>query len=94
MIRSPLYTFESKCMIVFWPDNKIALTTEGQGARLLPLGGETLNGPRCIWWNLVVSSQEKIEAAKEAWASDDFKHGRFKLLPGDTEEFIPIPEKR
>jgi hypothetical protein len=32
------------------------------------LGGETLNGPRYIWWNFVASSKEKIEAAKEAWA--------------------------
>jgi redox-sensitive bicupin YhaK (pirin superfamily) len=30
---------------------------------------------------------------KEAWASGDLEHGRFKLPPGDTDEYIPLPEK-
>lgn len=47
-----------------------------------------------IWWNFVASSREKIEAARQAWASGDFEHGRFRLPPGDAQEFIPIPEKQ
>ncbi|MEL7469555.1 MAG: pirin family protein, partial [Pseudomonadota bacterium] len=52
-------TFEPGQMMVFRPGDKItvkALT----GARLMVLGGETLNGPRYIWWNFVASSREKI----------------------------------
>ena len=57
------------------------------------LGGEALNGPRYVWWNFVASSKEKIEAAKEAWGQGDWDHGRFKLPPGDTGEFIPQPPR-
>lgn len=35
-------------------------------ARLILLGGETLNGLRYVSWNFVASSKEKLEAAKEA----------------------------
>ena len=45
-----------------------------------------MDGPRHIWWNFVASSKEKIEAAKEDW-----KQGRFKIVPGDEKEFIPLP---
>ena len=50
-------------------------------------GGATMDGPRHIWWNFVSSRKERIEAAKADW-----KAGRFHLVPGDTEEFIPLPE--
>jgi redox-sensitive bicupin YhaK (pirin superfamily) len=43
-------------------------------------------GPRYIWWNFVSSRKERIEQAKEEW-----KTGRFKPVPGET-EFIPLPE--
>jgi redox-sensitive bicupin YhaK (pirin superfamily) len=56
-------------------------------ARLVLLGGEPVDGPRFIWWNLVSSSRERIEEAKRDWAA-----GRFAMVPGET-EFIPLPEK-
>jgi len=56
--------FEAGQMMVFRPGDRIALRAGEQGARLIVLGGETLNGPRYIWWNFVASSREKIEAAK------------------------------
>lgn len=80
-------------MMVFRPGDTITLRAGAQGARLMMLGGETLSGPRYIWWNFVASSQEKIEAAREAWAAGDWEHGRFQLPPGDDQEFIPIPER-
>jgi redox-sensitive bicupin YhaK (pirin superfamily) len=40
-----------------------------------------------IWWNFVSSSKERIEQAKEEWRT-----GRFDIVPGDEEEFIPLPE--
>ncbi len=84
-------TFGAGQMMVFRPGDAITLKAGAQGARLMALGGETLNGPRHLWWNFVASSQEKIEAAKEAWAKGDWQDGRFQLPPGDTAEFIPLP---
>jgi len=83
--------FEAGRMMVFRPGDPISLRAGPQGARVMALGGETLGGPRHIWWNFVASSKEKIEAAKEAWRAGDWEHGRFQLPPGDTEEFIPLP---
>jgi len=83
--------FEAGQMMVFRPGDRIALRAGEQGARLIVLGGETLNGPRYIWWNFVASSREKIEAAKADWAAGDWAEGRFRLPPGDDAEFIPLP---
>jgi redox-sensitive bicupin YhaK (pirin superfamily) len=82
--------FEAGRMMVFRPGDRIRVKAGGNGARLIVLGGDTLTGPRHIWWNFVASSKEKIEAAKEAWIKGDFEHGRFRLPPGDDQEFIPI----
>lgn len=49
-------------------------------------GGEPLPEKRYIWWNLVSSSKDRIEQAKEDW-----KNGSFGLVPGDEKEFIPLP---
>lgn len=84
--------FDSGRMMVFRPGDAITVRAGERGARLMLLGGETLNGPRYISWNFVASSQEKIDAAKEAWAKGDWAHGRFHLPPGDDQEFIPLPE--
>ena len=81
-------------MGIFRPGDRVALTAGPTGARVMVLGGETLNGPRYISWNFVASSREKLEAAQEAWMKGDFEHGRFALPPGDTEEFIPHPKAR
>ncbi|MGX0879143.1 redox-sensitive bicupin YhaK (pirin superfamily) [Roseovarius sp. MBR-154] len=83
--------FEAGQMMVFRPGDRIGLRAGKQGARLIVLGGETLNGPRYIWWNFVASSREKIEAAKADWAAGDWAEGRFRLPPGDDAEFIPLP---
>ncbi|WP_118134590.1 pirin family protein [Oceanicella sp. SM1341] len=84
--------FEAGRMMVFRPGDAITLTAGPLGARVMVLGGETLNGPRYISWNFVASSQEKIDAAKEAWRQGDFEHGRFRLPPGDDAEHIPLAE--
>ncbi|WP_126976708.1 pirin family protein [Frigidibacter oleivorans] len=84
-------TFEAGRMMVFRPGDRISIKAGGQGARVMLLGGATLNGPRHIWWNFVASSKERIEAAKEAWRAGDWQHGRFRLPPGDDAEFIPAP---
>ena len=86
-------TFEAGQMMVFRPGDRVSMTAGDQGARLMLLGGATLEGPRHIWWNFVASSKDKIDAAKEAWRAGDWAHGRFRLPPTDDKEFIPLPEK-
>jgi hypothetical protein len=56
-------------------------------ARVILLGGAAMDGPRHIWWNFVSSRQERIEQAKAEW-----KARRFDIVPGDEQEFIPLPE--
>ena len=56
-----------------------------QPARVMMLGGETV-GERHIWWNFVASSRDRIEQAKADWTA-----GRFGTIPGDDQEFIPLP---
>jgi len=86
-------TYEAGQMMVFRPGDAMSLQAGAAGARLMMLGGATLEGSRHIWWNFVASSKERIEAAKEAWRAGDWAHGRFQLPPGDEDEFIPLPEK-
>ena len=81
--------FAAGRMLVFRPGDRIAVEAGVAGARLLLLGGATLNGPRYIWWNFVASSPERIEAAKAAWREEN--RDRFALPPGDDEEFIAAP---
>lgn len=86
-------SFAAGRMMVFRPGDAITLRAGPQGARLIVLGGDTLNGPRHVWWNFVASSRERIEAAKEAWARGDWDHGPFRLPPGDEDEFVPLPDR-
>jgi redox-sensitive bicupin YhaK (pirin superfamily) len=86
-------SFEAGQMMVFRPGDRLSLTAGDQGARLMLLGGATLEGSRYIWWNFVASSHDKIDAAKEAWRAGDWAHGRFQLPPGDDQEFIPLPDR-
>ncbi len=83
--------FGAMQMMTFRPGDRLAITAGPEGARLMLLGGETLGGPRYIWWNFVASSRERIEAAKAAWRAGDWAHGPFRLPPGDDAEFIPAP---
>ena len=85
--------FEEGRMMVFRPGDRISLRAGSRGARLMALGGETLTGPRYIWWNFVSSSREKLEEAKKAWRAADWEGGPFRLPPGDDAEFIPAPER-
>src|SRR3546814_6770879 len=55
-------------------------------ARVMLLGGEAFSTPRHLWWNFVSSSRDRINAAKQDW-----KDGKFPLVPGDSEEYIPLP---
>lgn len=84
-------SFEAGRMLVFRPGDRMSVQAGPEGARLMLLGGATMDGPRHIWWNFVASSRERIDAAKEAWRAGDWAHGRFRLPPGDDAEFTPAP---
>lgn len=85
--------FEAGRMMVFRPGDPVSMTAGAKGARVMLLGGATLEGPRHIWWNFVASSKERIEEAKEAWRAGDWADGRFQLPPGDDSEHIPLPDR-
>jgi redox-sensitive bicupin YhaK (pirin superfamily) len=78
--------FPSDRLLVFRPGDEIVVSSE-RGAHFMLFGGASLGSPRHIWWNFVSSSKERIEQAKNEW-----KTGRFDIVPGDEEEFIPLPE--
>lgn len=84
--------FAAGQMMVFRPGDRIAVKAGPRGARLMLLGGETLGGPRYIWWNFVASSKEKIEEAKAAWRRGDWQNGKFHLPPGDDRDVAVAPE--
>ena len=51
------------------------------------LGGEAFSTRRYVFWNFVSSSRDRINQAKEDW-----KAMRIGTIPGDDQEFIPLPE--
>ena len=84
-------TYGAGRLLVFRPSDKITAKTTTEPARILCLGGETLEGDRHIWWNFVASSRERIEFAKEEWNRADWTNGHFQLPPNDNKDFIPLP---
>ncbi len=80
--ESPIDEFS---MTVFQPQPGIVVTAV-EDSRIAIVGGERL-GRRHIWWNFVSSRKERIEQAKQDW-----RNGAFPKVPGDAEEFIPLPE--
>lgn len=77
--------FTGDQLLVFRPGDEIVVRSEA-GASFMIFGGASIGSPRHIWWNFVSSSKERIEQAKQEW-----KSGRFDIVPGDEEEFIPLP---
>jgi redox-sensitive bicupin YhaK (pirin superfamily) len=74
-------------LVVLAPGAALSLAS-GRGGRVMLLGGEAVATRRHVWWNFVSSSRERLRSA-----ADDWREGRFPLVPGDAEEFIPIPQK-
>ena len=83
--------FEAGRRRVFRPGDRITVGAGEAGARLMLLGGATLEGPRYIAWNFVSSSRERIEEAKAQWRAEEWGRGRFELPVGDREEHILLP---
>jgi redox-sensitive bicupin YhaK (pirin superfamily) len=78
--------FEAGRLLVFKPGDRISILAVAQ-SRVMLIGGEPMDGPRHIWWNFVSSSKDRIEAAKADWQAK-----RFAIVPGDEQEFIPLPD--
>jgi redox-sensitive bicupin YhaK (pirin superfamily) len=76
----------ARTMAVFNPGSTVAINALSE-SHLILLGGEPFPEPRHIWWNFVSSSQARIEQAKRDW-----KERRFGPIPGDDQDFIPLPE--
>ena len=73
-------------LYILKPGQAMTLRAETD-ARVMLLGGEAFKTPRHVFWNFVSSSRDRINQAKHDW-----KDRKFPLVPGDSEEFIPIPE--
>jgi redox-sensitive bicupin YhaK (pirin superfamily) len=71
--------------LVILQDNTQATVHAASDAQVAMIGGEYL-GERHIEWNFVSSRQQRIAKAKEDW-----REGRFPTVPGDEDEFIPLP---
>ncbi|ADC72579.1 Pirin domain protein [Thioalkalivibrio sp. K90mix] len=71
-------------MTIFSRQSGIAVTATT--ASTIALVGGAPVGERHIEWNFVSSRRERIEQAKQDWQG-----GRFPRVPGDEDEFIPLP---
>jgi redox-sensitive bicupin YhaK (pirin superfamily) len=73
-------------LYVLKPGHQARLST-GTSGRVMLMGGEAFSTHRYVFWNFVSSSRDRINQAKEDW-----KALRFALIPGDDQEYIPLPE--
>ena len=81
------HPLELYALVVLKPGEAMTLRSQ-RGGKVMLLGGEAFSSHRYVYWNFVSSSRERIEQAKEDWQA-----GRFPAVPGDAEEFIPLPDK-
>ena len=73
-------------LYVLRPGHEARLSSAG-GGRIMLMGGQAFTTRRYVFWNFVSSSRDRINQAKEDWQAL-----RFPLIPGDDQEFIPLPE--
>ncbi len=73
-------------MAVLAPGARVIAVAE-EPSRIMLVGGARLAGERHIDWNFVSSSPGRIDEAKRDW-----RDRRFPKVPGDDEEFIPLPD--
>ena len=63
-----------------------ATLRSASGGRAMLCGGDAFTTPRHVWWNFVSSRRDRIEQARRDWNT-----GAFPKVPGDDQEWIPIP---
>ncbi len=74
------------CLLVTRTGARLEIRGGSEGAIIMLLGGEPVDGPRTMAWNFVSSSEERIRQA-----SDDWLHQRFAPVPEES-DFIPLPD--
>lgn len=79
-------TVEAGAMAVLEDNSDAASITAQEASHVMLLGGDSLDGPRNIYWNFVHSDPAMIDAAKDTWRA-----GEFAKVPGES-EWIPLPE--
>ena len=73
-------------LYILRPGHKARLSSAA-GGRAMLMGGQAFASRRYVFWNFVSSSRDRINQAKADW-----KALRFPLIPGDDQEYIPLPE--
>lgn len=77
----------AKHTMMVLPSSKRGKIEAIEDSLIVMIGGAPL-GQRHIEWNFVSSSKDRIEKAKDRW-----RMGSFPSVPGDEEEYIPLPER-
>lgn len=65
--------------------------TLNENSTIYLFGGEAFPEERFIFWNFVHSDKEKLERAKAEWRNQNLEV--FPKVPGDEEEYVPLPGK-
>lgn len=83
-LRAADTVLEPHTLTVFSRETTITVEAT-EVTRIALIGGQAL-GKRFINWNFVSSHKERIEQARQDWQA-----GNFPVVPGDEDEFIPLP---
>lgn len=85
-------SFDEGQMLVLANGADVAIRLE-PGTKGVICGGAAMDGPRKIEWNFVASDQSMIDEAKRDWQNSAGSGGsdRFPTVPGDKDEWIPLP---
>lgn len=76
-------TFEAGQFVMLEDEESIETI---ENSRYFLLGGEKMAKQPILRWNFLAYSEEKIKEAEERW-----RNGQFPTIPGDDNEFIPLP---
>ncbi|MAN75542.1 MAG: hypothetical protein CME84_15860 [Henriciella sp.] len=85
-------TYGDGNMVILKPGEPASVNAS-KDSHLMLAGGQKMDGPRLIDWNLVASDQALIDEARAGW-TDSIENGwagtRFSLPEGET-DYIPLP---
>ena len=80
-----LTEFAAGQLVVLKPGETVPVEATAD-SRVMILGGDTMDGPRLLWWNFVGTSKDQIRDAAKRWQND-----AFDPVPCDDQERIPLP---
>ncbi|MCT4561066.1 MAG: pirin family protein [Crocinitomicaceae bacterium] len=81
--------YGTKQLLVAKNASLCSFETNGETTLYL-FGGEPFPEERFMFWNFVHSDKQVLEKAKENWKNQN--HDAFPKIPGDDQEFVPLPE--